>query len=100
MLTGLGLGSILGVSPDSQRFLVTMPTEPSEGSQINVVMGWFEKLKQLAPTKLVDCNVSQFPASHCSAIRVPSPPGAQMTNALQGGPSTLTRWITSSGGRT
>ena len=52
VLKGLAIDwfSIFGVSPDSQRFLVALPTAPSEQSQINVVMGWFEELKRLAPT--------------------------------------------------
>ena len=50
VLKGSGSWFIFGISADSQRFLVALPTEPSEQSQINVVMGWFEELKQLAPT--------------------------------------------------
>ena len=50
VLEGSGSWFIFGVSADSQRFLVALPTEPSEQSQINVVMGWFEELKRLAPT--------------------------------------------------
>ncbi len=49
-LKGLEIWDVFGVSPDSQKFLVALPTEPSEQSQINVVMGWFEELKRLAPT--------------------------------------------------
>ncbi len=41
----------IGVSPDSQKFLVALSTESSQQSQLNVVKGWFEELKQLAPTK-------------------------------------------------
>jgi WD40 repeat protein len=50
VLKGLEISSIFGVSLDSERFLVAMPTETSEQTQINVVMGWFEELKRLAPT--------------------------------------------------
>jgi hypothetical protein len=50
VLEGLEIGEVFGVSSDGQRFLLSLPTEPSEQSQINVVMGWFEELKRLAPT--------------------------------------------------
>ena len=50
VLKGLEILDVFGISADSQKFLVSMPTEPSEQSQINVVMGWFEELKRLAPT--------------------------------------------------
>ncbi len=50
VLKGSEISFIFGVSPDGQRFLVALPTEPSQQSQINVVMGWFEELKRLAPT--------------------------------------------------
>ena len=50
VLKGLEISWVFGVSADSQRFLVAMPTEPSGQTQINVVMGWFEELKRLAPT--------------------------------------------------
>ena len=52
VLKGLEIGwwSIFGVSADSQRFLFALPTKSSEQSQINVVKGWFEELKRLAPT--------------------------------------------------
>ncbi len=50
VLKGSEISWVFGVSLDSQSFLVALPTEPSQQSQINVVMGWFEELKQLAPT--------------------------------------------------
>ena len=51
VLKGLDILSVFGISADSQKFLVAMPTEPSEQSQINVVMGWFEELKRIVPKK-------------------------------------------------
>jgi Tol biopolymer transport system component len=40
------------VSPDGQRFLMLKPTEQAQAAptQINVVLNWFEELKQKAPT--------------------------------------------------
>jgi eukaryotic-like serine/threonine-protein kinase len=40
------------VSPDGQRFLMLKPTEQAETAptQINVVLNWFEELKQKVPT--------------------------------------------------
>lgn len=40
------------VSPDGQRFLMLKPSESAEAgaTQINVVLNWFEELKQKAPT--------------------------------------------------
>jgi dipeptidyl aminopeptidase/acylaminoacyl peptidase len=40
------------VSPDGQRFLMLKPSESAESSpkQINVVLNWFEELKQKVPT--------------------------------------------------
>ena len=39
------------VSPDGQRFLMLKPTEQAEAAptQINVVLNWFEELKQKVP---------------------------------------------------
>jgi hypothetical protein len=39
------------VSPDGQRFLVLKPSESAQvaPTQINVVLNWFEELKQKAP---------------------------------------------------
>jgi Tol biopolymer transport system component len=37
------------VSPDGQRFLMLKPTEQAALTQINVVLNWFEELKQKAP---------------------------------------------------
>jgi hypothetical protein len=40
------------VSPDGQRFLMLKPTEQEQATttQINVVLNWFEELKQKVPT--------------------------------------------------
>jgi Tol biopolymer transport system component len=38
------------VSPDGQRFLMLKATEQAAPTQINVVLNWFEELKQEAPT--------------------------------------------------
>jgi Tol biopolymer transport system component len=39
------------VSPDGQRFLMLEPLEPPQpATQINVVLNWFEELKQKVPT--------------------------------------------------
>jgi eukaryotic-like serine/threonine-protein kinase len=40
------------VSPDGQRFLMLKPVEQAESAstQINVVLNWFEELKQKVPT--------------------------------------------------
>jgi hypothetical protein len=40
------------VSPDGQRFLMLKPVESqsSAPAQINVVLNWFEELKQKVPT--------------------------------------------------
>ena len=40
------------VSPDGQRFLMIKPSESAEAAQtqINVVLNWFEELKQKVPT--------------------------------------------------
>ncbi len=39
------------VSPDGQRFLMLKPTEQAQAAptQINVVLNWFEELKQKVP---------------------------------------------------
>jgi hypothetical protein len=37
------------VSPDGQRFLMVKPAEQSGPTQINVVLNWFEELKQKVP---------------------------------------------------
>ncbi len=40
------------VSPDGQRFLMLKPAEQAESAtQINVVLNWFEELKQKVPTE-------------------------------------------------
>jgi Tol biopolymer transport system component len=41
------------VSPDGQRFLMVKPVEQSQvaSTQINVVLNWFEELKQKVPTR-------------------------------------------------
>jgi hypothetical protein len=39
------------ISPDGQRFLMVKPVEPQQAAtQINVVLNWFEELKQKVPT--------------------------------------------------
>ncbi len=40
------------VSPDGQRFLMLKPVEQAQTAptQINVVLNWFEELKQKVPT--------------------------------------------------
>jgi hypothetical protein len=38
------------VSPDGQRFLMLKATEQTTPTQINVVLNWFEELKQKVPT--------------------------------------------------
>jgi len=38
------------VSPDGQRFLMLKPNEETAPTQINVVLNWFEELKQKVPT--------------------------------------------------
>ena len=43
-------GTAYDVSPDGQRFLMVKETEPSTSvTQINVVLNWFEELKQRVP---------------------------------------------------
>jgi serine/threonine-protein kinase len=43
-------GTAYDVSPDGQRFLMVKETEPSTSvTQINVVLNWFEELKQKVP---------------------------------------------------
>jgi hypothetical protein len=39
------------VSPDGQRILMVKPSESAEAgpTQINVVLNWFEELKQIVP---------------------------------------------------
>ena len=40
------------ISPDGQRFLMVKPSDPAGAAptQINVVLNWFEELKQKVPT--------------------------------------------------
>ena len=38
------------VAPDGQRFLLVRKEEGSDPTQINVVLNWFEELKQRVPT--------------------------------------------------
>ena len=38
------------VSADGQRFLMIKPPEQAAPTQINVVLNWFEELKQKVPT--------------------------------------------------
>jgi serine/threonine-protein kinase len=45
------LGTVYDVSPDGQRFLMVKTTEQAfAATQINVVLNWFEELKQKVPT--------------------------------------------------
>ena len=40
------------ISLDGRRFLMVQPVEPEEApSQINIVINWFEELKQRVPSK-------------------------------------------------
>jgi len=47
-----GTNSNYDVSPDGQRFLMLKPSEQAQAAptQINVVLNWFEELKQKVPT--------------------------------------------------
>jgi len=47
-----GVSSNYDVSPDGQRFLMLKPNEQTQSSptQINIVLNWFEELKQKVPT--------------------------------------------------
>ena len=39
------------ITPDGQRFvMIQVDAQDSEASQINVVLNWFEELKQRVPT--------------------------------------------------
>ncbi len=46
----VAIGRFYDVSADGQRFVMIQPEEGSAPTQINVVLNWFEELKQLAPT--------------------------------------------------
>lgn len=50
---GAQTGAFYSVSPDGQRFLMMKPPEQQQTSltQINVVLNWFEELKQKVPVK-------------------------------------------------
>ena len=48
-LRGGVAGAFYDATPDGQRFLMTQAGE-ERGSQINVVLNWFEELKRLVPT--------------------------------------------------
>ncbi len=39
------------VSADGQRFLMIKEEQQEAGTQINVVLNWFEELKRLVPTE-------------------------------------------------
>ena len=40
------------ITPDGQRFLAVQPVEPEQpATKINLVLNWFEELKQKAPVK-------------------------------------------------
>jgi hypothetical protein len=49
---GSGAGALYSVSPDGQRFLMTKAPDqqPTGLTQINVVLNWFEELKQKVHT--------------------------------------------------
>jgi hypothetical protein len=49
--TGGGAGATYSVSPDGQRFLMTKTPEQPQAAltQINVVLNWFDELKQKVP---------------------------------------------------
>jgi serine/threonine protein kinase/Tol biopolymer transport system component len=51
-VTPAGTYANYDVSPDGQRFLMLKPSESAEAAptQINVVLNWFEELKQKVPT--------------------------------------------------
>ena len=46
-------GAFYSVSPDGQRFLMTKTADQPQASltQINMVLNWFEELKQKVPAK-------------------------------------------------
>jgi serine/threonine-protein kinase len=50
-VTGAGAGAFYSVAPDGQRFLMTKTPEQQQAAltQINVVLNWFEELKQKVP---------------------------------------------------
>ena len=50
---GLGTGAYYSVTPDAQRFLMVKAPDQAEAAltQINVVLNWFEELKQKVPVK-------------------------------------------------
>ena len=49
-LLALGYAPGYDVSPDGQRFLMAIGSEPgASDTQINVVLDWFEDLKRLVP---------------------------------------------------
>ena len=47
---GYPLGAIWDIAADGERMLMIRGTEPDPPSQINVVLNWFEELKQRVPT--------------------------------------------------
>jgi len=48
---GPTLNANYDVSPDGQRFLMLKPSDTQQAAtQINVVLNWFEELKQKVPT--------------------------------------------------
>ena len=50
--SGLMFRTNYDISPDGQRFVMIQEDTPdSETAQINVVLNWFEELKQRVPTQ-------------------------------------------------
>ena len=57
LIAGLMMGTPWDISPDGKRFLMmkaaaSRPRPPSAGPRkINIVLNWFEELKQRVPVK-------------------------------------------------
>ena len=52
LLFEVALGDFYGVTRDGERFIGTQPVEPEQpATQINVLLNWFEELKQKVPVK-------------------------------------------------
>ena len=49
METG-GISAGWDIAPDGERMLIILGTERDPPSQINVILNWFEELKQRVPT--------------------------------------------------
>ncbi len=48
--TGNHLGATWDIAPDGERMLMIRGTEPAPPRQINVLINWFEELKERVPT--------------------------------------------------